>query len=264
MHLENPGLPMRSRETAPSNRPRPDTDVEATIALGPRIALVDPNPLTRALLVECLRGKGFEVCAPTDTAEPPPPADVLIVVLEDGATRANRPASLAEAPNIPVIVLDRSSVFPGSAPALGFVPHARLSLPIPPRKLVATIKQALRLARIESSGPQDAFVRSYRFSGWTLHRHSQQLESPDGRFALLDKREFDVLQTFLRFPRQVLTRQQLIDVVWGARAKVDNRTLDRPITRLRRHLGDDVRFPALIKTVVGIGYRFDADVSKSA
>ena len=254
---------MRSRQTGPLGGPRPDTGAETTVALGPRIALADPDPVTRALLAEYLRGKGFEVCASADMAEPPPPADVLIVALEDGSTRANRPAWLAGAPNVPVIVLDRSSVFPGCAPALGFVPHARLSLPVPPRKLVATIKQALSLARIESSDPQDASVQCYRFSGWTLHRHSIQLESPDGHVTLLDKREFEVLRTFLRFPRQVLTRQQLIGVVWGARTKVDSRTLDRPITRLRRHLGDDVRFPALIKTVVGIGYRFDADVNKS-
>lgn len=263
MHQEHPGLPTRSRQTAPFDGPRPNPGAEATVALGPRIALADPDPLTRAVLAEYLRGKGFEVCASADMAEPPPPADVLIVALDDAPTRANRPAWLAGVPNIPVIVLDRSSVFPGCAPALGFVPHARLSLPVPPRKLVATIKQALSLARIESSDPQDASVQSYRFSGWTLHRPSQQLESPDGHFTLLDKREFEVLRTFLRFPRQVLTRQHLIGVVWGAHTKVDNRALDRPITRLRRYLGDDVRFPTLIKTVVGIGYRFDADVTKS-
>ncbi|ODU04732.1 MAG: hypothetical protein ABS89_03425 [Thiobacillus sp. SCN 63-1177] len=254
---------MRSRQSGPSSGPQPDPDAETTVTLGPRVALADPDPVTRALLAEYLREKGFEVCAPADMAEPPPPADVLIVALDDAPTRTNRPAWLTGAPNTPVIVLDRSSVFPGCAPALGFVPHARLSLPVPPRKLVATIKQALSLARIESSGPQDASVQSYRFSGWTLHCHSRQLESPDGHFTLLDKREFEVLRTFLRFPRQVLTRQQLIEIVWGAPTKIDNRTLDRPITRLRRHLGDDVRFPALIKTIVGMGYRFDANVNKS-
>jgi len=66
----------------------------------------------------------------------------------------------------------------------------------------------------------------------------------------------------LTFPRQVLTRQQLIVMVWGTDKDVENRTLDRPITCLRRHLGDDVRFPRLIKTLVGTGYRLDADVEK--
>jgi two-component system, OmpR family, response regulator len=262
MHQKHPDLPMRSRQ-GPSSGPQPDTDAWATATLGPRIALADPDPLTRTLLAEYLRGKGFEVCASEDMAEPPPPVDAIIVALGDGSARASRPAWLAYTPNIPVIVLDRSSVFPGCAAALDFVPHARLSLPVPPRKLVATIRQALSLACIESADPQDASVQAYRFSGWTLHCHERQLESPEGHFTRLDKREFEVLRTFLRFPRQVLTRQQLIAVVWSAHAKVDNRTLDRPITRLRRHLGDDVRFPALIKTVIGIGYRLDADVDKS-
>jgi DNA-binding response OmpR family regulator len=61
----------------------------------------------------------------------------------------------------------------------------------------------------------------------------------------------------------VLTRQHLIAMVWGADKEIDNRTLDRPVTHLRRHLGDDVRFPVLLKTVVGVGYRLDADVEKS-
>lgn len=39
--------------------------------------------------------------------------------------------------------------------------------------------------------------------------------------------------------------------------------LDRPITRLRRPLGEDVRFPVLLKTVVGAGYRLDVDVEKT-
>jgi DNA-binding response OmpR family regulator len=145
---------------------------------------------------------------------------------------------------------------------VGFTPDARLSLPTQPRKLVATIRQVLSLARIESVDPCEAAVRIYRFSGWTLHCHERRLESSDGRSILLDKRDFEVLKALLMFPRQVLTRQHLIAMVWGSDKDVENRTLDRPVTRLRRHLGDDVRFPVLLKTLVGVGYRLDADVEK--
>jgi two-component system phosphate regulon response regulator PhoB len=80
---------------------------------------------------------------------------------------------------------------------------------------------------------------------------------------VLTKLEFTVLKTLLTYPRQLLTRQQLIDFAWGSGRDVESRRLDYPITRLRRHLGDDIKFPTLIKTVVGRGYRLDAEVEKS-
>lgn len=263
MHQGTPGLPMRQRHSGKSDLPRPGAEAEVTAIFAPRIYLADPDPLTRALLAEHLRDKGFEVVATADMEASPPPVDVLIVALDGMGQRANRPKWLLDKPDIPTIVLDRSQVFPGRAVALGFAPDARLSLPIQPRKLVATIRQVLSLARIESVDPREASVRIYRFSGWVLHCHERRLASNDGKSVLLDKREFEVLKALLTFPRQVLTRQQLIAMVWGSNKEVENRTLDRPITHLRRHLGDDVRFPALLKTVVGVGYRLDVEVEKS-
>lgn len=263
MHQEKPGSPKSPRYSGQSNSPRADAEAAAAAIFAPRIFLLDPDPLTRALLVDYLRSKGFDVVAAMDMEASPPPADVLILARDGMGPRADRPKWLSEKPEIPTIVLDRSHVFPGRAAALGFEPDARLALPIQPRKLVATIRRVLSLARIESADPREASVRVYRFSGWTLHCHERRLESRDGKLILLDKREFEVLRAFLTFPRQLLTRRQLIAIVWGADTDVENRTLDRPVTRLRRHLGDDVKFPVLLKTVVGVGYRLDVEVEKS-
>ncbi|PKO68117.1 MAG: hypothetical protein CVU23_06965 [Betaproteobacteria bacterium HGW-Betaproteobacteria-17] len=264
MHQGTPGLPMRQRRSGQSDLPRSRAQVEVSAIFAPRVYLADPDPLTRARLAEHLRDKGFDVVAATEMAALPPPADLLIVALDGVEPRVTRPKWLLAKPAIPMIVLDRAQVFPGRAAALGFEPDARLSLPIPPRKLVATIRRVLSLARIDCVDPGEASVRFYRFSGWTLDCHERRLVSRDGKSVLLDKREFDVLKALLTFPRQVLTRQQLIALVWGPNKDVENRTLDRPIMRLRRHLGDDVRFPALLKTVVGVGYRLDVEVEKSA
>lgn len=262
MHQESQRSQM-GRYSGKSDLLRPGTGSEATAILGPRIYLVDPDPLTRALLVDYLRDKGFDIVATTDMAAAPPPVDVLIVALDGMEPRANRPKWLQDKPEVPTIVLDRSYVFPGRAAPLGFAPDARLSLPIHPRKLVATIRRVLSLARIESIDPREASVRVYRFSRWSLYPEERRLESHDGKSILLDKREFEVLKALLTFPRQLLTRQQLIAIAWGADMEVENRALDRPITCLRRHFGDDVKFPVLIKTVVGTGYRLDAEVEKS-
>jgi DNA-binding response OmpR family regulator len=251
------------RYSGKSDLPRPGAEGEAAAIFAPRICLIDPDSLTRALLADYLRDKGFDIVVATDMEDSPPPADVLIVALDCMEQRATRPRWLLEKPEIPTIVLDRPSVFPGRVAHLGFTPDARLSLPIHPRKLVVTIKQVLSLAQIETVDPREASVRVYRFSGWTLYCHERRLESVDGKSILLDKREYEVLRALLTFPRQLLTRQQLIAIVWGSDMEVDNRTLDRPITHLRRHLGDNVKFPRLIKTVVRMGYRLDVDVGKS-
>lgn len=260
MQQENLGSPMSPRDSGQSDLLRPDSEAEVEDVFGPRIVLVDPDPLTRGRLVDYLRGKGFGVFATTERETFPPPADVLIVALDGMEPCVNIPGWLWEKPDIPMIVLDRSYVFPGGATSLGFKPYARLSLPIEPRKLVATIRQALSMARIESVDPGEASIREYRFFGWTLHCHERRLESRDGKATPLDKWEFEVLRALLTFPRQLLTRQQLIAIAWGM--KVESRRLDRPISRLRRYLGDDVKFPTLIKTVVGVGYRLDVEVEK--
>jgi len=262
MPQQNPGSSMSPRHSANSDSTRPGPEAEAREIFAPRICLVDPDPLTREQLVEHLRHKGFDVVATTDMEATPPPADMLILALDGMELRASRPKWLAAKPDIPTIVLDRPRVFPGRAAALGFAPDARLSLPIQPRKLVATIRQVLSLARIESVDSREASARLYRFSGWTLHRHGRRLESRDGKSIVLTKLEFEVLKTLLTFPRQLLTRQQLIEVAWGPGKQVESRRLDYPITRLRRHLGDDMKFPTLIKTIVGRGYRLDAEVEK--
>ncbi len=254
---------MRTPASDKSDFLRLGAEADLAAIFAPRLYLVDADPQTRAQLVTCLRDKGFDVVAATDRDAAPPPADVLIVALAGLGPRANVPEWLAAKPATPLIVLDRPQVFPGRTAPLSFTPDARLSLPVQPRKLVATIRQALSLARIESADLHAATARVYRFAGWELDSAARQLTSRDSPAIQLDPRESDVLKALLTFPRQVLTRAQLIAMVWGAGEAIENRTLDRPITRLRRHLGDDVRYPVLLKTVVGVGYRLDVDVEKT-
>lgn len=232
----------------------------ADAIFAPRLGLVDPNPVTRALLVELLHDKGFDVVAAADMAATPPAIDALILAVDGMPQHAKRPAFLLEKPAVPVIVLDRPHVLSGLVAPLGFTPDARLGLPVPPRKLVATIRQLLSRVRIDAVATGESSVRAYRFCGWTLHAGERRLQSPDGRPVSLGRQECEALKALLAFPRQVLTREQLTAAIWGVHKAIPPRMLDGPIKRLRRHLGEDVRFPRLIKTVVGVGYRLDADV----
>jgi len=80
-----------------------------------------------------------------------------------------------------------------------------------------------------------------------------------GEEVVLRRKEFDLLRLLVENAGRVLTRDVLIDRVWGADYVGDTKTLDVHIKRLRSRVESDPSKPALITTVRGVGYRFDAE-----
>nr|WP_255482797.1 winged helix-turn-helix domain-containing protein [Rhodanobacter sp. MP7CTX1] len=78
----------------------------------------------------------------------------------------------------------------------------------------------------------------------------------------LEPKAFAVLLEFLAYPDQMLSRDQLLDAVWG-HAYVTQGTLNRLVAQLRRALGDDIKAPRYIQTVHGLGYRFIAPLTNT-
>ncbi|MCB0228439.1 MAG: winged helix-turn-helix transcriptional regulator, partial [Anaerolineae bacterium] len=70
--------------------------------------------------------------------------------------------------------------------------------------------------------------------------------------------EFDILHALARHPGRVLSREQLIEQVWGYDYYGDERVVDVHIGRLRKKLDDDAGKPETIVTVRGVGYRLEA------
>jgi DNA-binding response OmpR family regulator len=77
----------------------------------------------------------------------------------------------------------------------------------------------------------------------------------DGRDAGLTAREFELLTLFVTHPRQVLSREQIFERVWGSWG--DRSAVSVYVRKLRDKLEADARHPALLVTVWGVGYRFD-------
>ncbi len=82
----------------------------------------------------------------------------------------------------------------------------------------------------------------------------------DGEEVKLTAGEFNLLTAFLRSPRQILSREQLLSASRVHNEEVFDRSIDVLILRLRRKLEADPSKPALIKTERGAGYLFDAEV----
>ncbi len=88
---------------------------------------------------------------------------------------------------------------------------------------------------------------------WHLMSRPQGLPTPDN-FAL---KEFDLLEYLLRNVGRVLTRNQLIDRVWGADYVGDTKTLDVHVKRLRSKIEPEPGSPRYLVTVRGLGYKFE-------
>jgi DNA-binding response OmpR family regulator len=75
----------------------------------------------------------------------------------------------------------------------------------------------------------------------------------DGQVIDMTRREFELLAYFLRNPKRVLTREKILQQVWGLEYLGESRTIDAHVRRVRAKLGDAAAI--LIETVVGVGYR---------
>lgn len=123
--------------------------------------------------------------------------------------------------------------------------------PFSPRELVARIKSALR--RLGSSNGQRTEMVSQR----VRLDSDARLAWKDGVPLDLTPIEFDLLYTLMRHHGRVLSRDQLIEQVWGYDYYNDDRVVDVHVGRLRKKIEDNSSEPSLITTVWGAGYRFE-------
>ena len=96
------------------------------------------------------------------------------------------------------------------------------------------------------------------FASFTLDVSGRVLFGTDGQDVPLRRSEFSLLQTFLRAPGRVLSRDHLLDAVAGRLSVPYDRSVDVLVSRLRQKIEPDPKSPRLIVTVPGVGYKFTA------
>lgn len=236
------------------------------MADGTRLLIVDDDRETRELLARYLGRNGFDVSVAGDGGEMEarlaegPPVDLIVLDLmlpgRDGLdlTRAIRARSA-----IPIVMLTARGDDTDRIVGLEIGADDYLAKPFNPRELMARIRTVLRRAgRFPESRP--AQRNRLRFAGWEIDFAARDLISPAGVNVPLSAGEFDLLAALVEHPRQVLSRDELLDLTRGRVAAPFDRSIDVQIGRLRRRLEDDPRDPRLIKTVRGGGYMLAAAV----
>ncbi|MCB0336126.1 MAG: response regulator transcription factor [Bdellovibrionales bacterium] len=124
-----------------------------------------------------------------------------------------------------------------------------LAKPFGMRELVARVKALLRRTHVSSEVDQIQFDDvSIDFKAYKAERNEQPLE--------LSAREYRLLKYLVAKRGTVVTRDELLDEVWGYNSYPSTRTVDNHIARLRQKIEPDVAVPQRILTVHGVGYKF--------
>ncbi|MBI2358581.1 MAG: response regulator transcription factor [Deltaproteobacteria bacterium] len=128
-----------------------------------------------------------------------------------------------------------------------------LTKPFSPRELVARVKAILRRSDMQVSAREDAGYEKGRLK-IDFATYEVTLR---GRPVRLTLKEFELLRVLVQNPNRVLSRDRLLDLVWGDETFVTPRTVDVHIRRLRKAIEKNDRKPEWIVTLRGVGYKFD-------
>ena len=123
-------------------------------------------------------------------------------------------------------------------------------------ELVARIRALLRRS-LRQIDMEDCQHRTQHFTVNETQRSATQTLDGTPKQLNLTTIEFDLLNTFASQPNRVWNRTQLIDRLWGDDFYGDDRVVDTHVARLRKKIEPDTARPQFIKTVLGVGYRFE-------
>jgi len=128
--------------------------------------------------------------------------------------------------------------------------------PFSPQELVSRVRAVMRRLGRDVERDSVEHERSLSFHNLSIDPKSRVVivkESP----VELTAKEFDMLYLLARHPKQVFTREQLLERVWGGAQYIDPGTVTVHVRRLREKIEDDASKPARLLTVWGVGYKFE-------
>lgn len=128
--------------------------------------------------------------------------------------------------------------------------------PFSPRELVARVRALLRrsLRHVGKGNSYDTQHFTVDLDQRVAYRH---LEPDQSETLDLTTLEFNLLATMISYPGRVWNREQLIDKLWGSDFFGDDRVVDTHVARLRKKIEPEPASPTFVKTVIGIGYKFE-------
>lgn len=223
-----------------------------------RIFLIEDDPKISKLLSEYLEKYNYEVIIATDfdsILEEFKRQDPELVLLDinlpryDGFYWCRQIRTLS---NCPIIFISARDSGMDQVMAIENGGDDYITKPFSFEVVLAKVKGLLR--RVYGEYASEKAMNLLETNGLILHMDAMELEW--GTLTLeLTKKEFILIQTFLQRPNQVLSRVDLLELLWDDQSFVDDNTLSVNITRLRKKL-EELGLNNVLHTVRGAGYKF--------
>lgn len=223
-----------------------------------RILVVEDEHMVAEVVERYLRRDGYAVTVVHDGGAAMAAFDQLspdLVVLDlmlpglDGMEICRRIRSHGETP---IIMLSARAEELDKLLGLGVGADDYVTKPFSPRELAARVRTVLR----RSARPSSQGTDTLRFAGLRIDRRGRTVESDSGQLAVT-AREFDLLYYLASHAGQVFSREQLMDTVWDYTYAGDAETVTVHMRRLRTKIETDPSRPRYLKTVWGVGYKFE-------
>jgi two-component system, OmpR family, alkaline phosphatase synthesis response regulator PhoP len=221
-----------------------------------RILVIDDEPSIVNLITAYLRPEGYEIHTAMDgpsglkAARAFKPDLVILDIMLPGIDGLELLSRLRRESQVYVILLTAKTEETDKIVGLSVGADDYVTKPFSPRELTARIKAALRRIQAVAGLRSETIVHAFR------HLHMDEgarTVSVDGNPVELTAIEFDLLRALVENRGRVLSREQLLEKVWGADYFGEQRVVDVHLGHVRQKLGRD----ELIVTVRGVGYRFE-------
>jgi DNA-binding response OmpR family regulator len=223
------------------------------------ILVVEDEPSIREVVDLYLRRAGFQVSvvsdgqAALDFLSVQRPDLVVLDLMLPQVDGLEITRWLREKGDIPIIMLTARREEQDRIIGLEMGADDYVVKPFSPQELVSRVRAVLRRAQ---GSPAGSTERPLIYDDLNIDPRSR-LVGVGGEEKTLTAKEFDLLWTMARHPRQVFTRDQLLDLVWGLTEYIDPSTVTVHVRRLREKIEADPSNPRHIQTVWGVGYRFE-------
>jgi DNA-binding response OmpR family regulator len=222
------------------------------------ILVVEDDPRIQRALHRQFTTEGYTVHVAADGAEGlatcktlRPAGVVLDLMLPGMPGREVCKGIKSWSPNTPVVVLSAVSEVADKVLLLELGADDYVTKPFSPRELMARVQAAIRRMQKTTAAPA-----SHTVFGNVVADFSAMEFSKDGAPVILTANEIKLLRYFLDHAERVITREELLNEVWGYTAYPTTRTVDNQVMKLRQKLEADPARPVHFRTMHGIGYKF--------
>ncbi len=221
------------------------------------IMVVDDDPNIAQLVKLYLEKEGYEVTVETrgDDAmaafQKNPPSLMLLDVMLPGMDGWQVCRGIRQMSNIPIIMLTAKDETFDKVLGLELGADDYITKPFEGKELVARVKAGLRRA-----APGESEKNTLSFPGLTISLEKYEVHF-QGKLIEMPPKELEVLYFLAAHQNRVFTREQLLEQVWGFDFFGDSRTVDVHIKRLREKLQGSESLGWQIRTVWGVGYKFE-------